>query len=89
MFFLSKKNGVIIVNNHEVYVSIIQLFDYLLPIISIILLKRWSNLLIMPPLFSLISWIPLSDLGRAPSEVWISDLRGTLIFPGWIPVSDG
>jgi hypothetical protein len=92
IFFLSKKNGVIIMNTHEVYVSIIQIIDYLLPIINVVLLKRRSNLLIRPPFLSLISQISqisLSNLGRVPFEVWISDLRGWLIFPGWIPVRDG
>jgi hypothetical protein len=86
MFFLSKENGVIIMDTHEVYVSEIQLFYYLLPIISVIFLKRWSNRLIRPLLFSLISWISLPDLGGIPSEVWILNLRGSLVFPGWILV---
>jgi hypothetical protein len=63
MFFLSKENGVIVIDTHEVYVNIIQLLNYLLPIISVIFLQRWSNMLIKPSLFPLISGFSLSDLG--------------------------
>jgi hypothetical protein len=67
--------------------SVIKLLDYLLPIINVILLEGWSDLLIGPPLFSLISRISLPDLGQIYSEVRVSNLRSSLVLPGWVSVS--
>jgi hypothetical protein len=89
VLFLGEKNGfmIVVMIAHEVYVSVIKLLDYLLPIIHVILLEGWSDLLIKPPQFSLISRISLPDLGRISSEVWVSNLRSGLVLPMWVSIS--
>jgi hypothetical protein len=78
---------IVIMITHEVYMSVIKLLDYLLPIIGVILLEGWFDLLIRPPLLSLISRISFPDLGWISSEVWVSNLRSSLVIPRWVFVN--
>jgi hypothetical protein len=84
LLFLNKNNGFIIMDAHEVYMSVVQFLDYVLTFIDAIFLKGCPDLLIRPPLFSLISRISLPDLGGISSEVQILNLRSNLVFPGCI-----
>jgi hypothetical protein len=69
--------------------SIIKLLNYFLPVIIIVFLERWSNMLIRFPLFPWISRISLPNLRGISSKVWVLDLTGGLVLPRWILFSYG